>query len=654
MAAGGTKARKKKGAASAAAPPPLPDGMPPEILAALGLASLAPVGATADAAAAVLAALSSFEPGDDLGPYGEERLRADCPAYDDAISALAAAIEALRACSAEVGRVREMLNRAQHVEFGQSSESLSSLGLEPVPAAPGDTPDGLLDLLLAGDDASPRDEAAPDGAADEGGGKGDEAGDAAAGGDVQQAEKGQWPSDRKKGGKPRRTEGCADHVAKNAVRIELFKRVDESLLERLREQGYTLKRMSPTKYMVAHRFDVTFLLEVTCERFRVMETGEYLHGDTAASKPMENSPLGADVIAGILYDRYALAMTAPKVAKEALTAGLGITRQTIYRVSTQFAVALALPLVRHLLWHIVRSKCAQSDETWVRVRQELAERGRRNSVMWLVRTGEKLGIPPAVVLAHTGTRSADALADLLRDFAGKLMCDGYTAYPAALELLAEAVREADGEQAERLIVLCGCLQHVRAKFADAVQALHKCPEWKSMPPAERAKLPAARVIAAISAVFKADKDMPEGTREERAEFRRRRVRPLLDEALGLVDLYLATPLGAMDDYLGEALRYADAQREKLYEAVDDPDVALHYPQSGVIRRNAAPRSYRRAGPLEIGDNVAVRARRYARVHSSMRYCSRPFQRGSSSATAGSTTTEAASTASAMPSSHACA
>ena len=94
-------------------------------------------------------------------------------------------------------------------------------------------------------------------------------------------------------------------------------------------------------------------------------------------------------------------------------------------------------------------------------------------------------------------------------------------------------------------------------------------------------------------MFLAERGCEGKDREERKRVRQKEVRPELDKVFGLVDEYLATPLGKLDDYFGRALRYADANREKLYAAVDNPDLPLHnsacereFAHLGTIRANS--------------------------------------------------------------------
>ena len=641
MAAGGTKARERKGAAgTAAAPAPLPDGMPPEILAALegllaqGLSQKIEqiaecageadeAGGTAPPLAIALASPGGFRPGEAVEVPGEGELRAALATLDDAIALVMQLFGALSACSDRVRVLDERLARIRHVTFGYKSERLSRLGLYD---AVGDGADANgangADANGAAGCTSGGGEVADGATADGGAGDGDAAGaeDAAeataeAAGDANGDDAGDdeeecaWPPKKKKKGKARRAKGCAKHVTENCLELTQHKKVDEAVLEALRERGLTLVRLDDGCYEEVHLVNVAILLRTTYEIWEARETGERIAADRAAdSKPMENSPLGADAIAGLLYSRYALSMPAPRVAREAVAAGLGITKQTIYRVSTQFAISLARLVVLRFMWHILRSHCVQSDETWLRVREELIRDGRLNSVMWLVCTSElDTEAKRAAVLTHTSTRSAEALAAMLKGFEGTLMADGYGGYPRAIRLVYEALLEEEPDTEARRIILAGCLQHCRSKYFDVVQALMGCAEWAGLTPRQMRSIPAVSMLEAIGRVFEAERGMDrDAPREVRAEYRRRRVRPLLKKVLLKCHRYLGDKKLKLDGYLRGALEYTWEQATRLFAAVDDPDVPLHYPQSGVIRRNAAPRSYRRAGPHAIVDNVKPR------------------------------------------------
>lgn len=547
---------------------------------------------------------AGFRPGDAVEVPGEDELRALLPTHDDAIRALSQALQALGACSERVRVLEERLARIRQVTFGYKCERLERLGLYDAIGAAGDADDrGGTDCHAdaggrdapcdhgTADDADPGATAAD--AADAGGDDPrvhDASGDGAPDGGGAEAA---WPPRRAKEGKPRRSKGCSDHVAGNAVEVTVRKRVDEATLEAIRARGQTPVRRDDGCYETVHLVSLAVLVRTVYEVWEVEETGERLAADRAAdSKPMENSPLGADTLAELLFLRYAVSLPATRVAREAVVAGLGVTKQTVYRVSTQLALSLARLVVARYLEHVLLAGCVQSDETWLGVRQELVEDGRSNSVMWLVRTSENdPGAHQAVVLAHTSTRSAEALAKLIRGFEGKLMADGYPGYPRAVRLVAEALAGEDPGEESLPIVLAGCLQHCRSKFFDAVQALVGCGEWRALDESRRRALPAVSMLESISRVFEAERGMPrDAPREARAEYRRRRVRPLLKKVLLKCRRYLARGLGELDDYLGRALRYTWEQATLLFAAVDDPDVPLHnsacereFANFGVIR-----------------------------------------------------------------------
>ena len=565
----------------------VPDSLAPEVLRQIGRVVEAPPGATGRDGRTV-PVIGRFEPGDTVVPPTADEIRAELPTHDEALTAVAGLFEALSECSERVRVLTEMRDRGKEQRFGQSSQrhaggtggsgdsggagtggNVGAGGTEEVGA------DGGENNIVAngGGDAN-----AGAGAGDPGGTAPDPTGD---GGDGKKAEE----KDR-----PRRSKGCAEAVTRDAIPVRLRREIDEATLERLRAEGHDVRRLSDGTYSYVTM--LTVALDVTVTYERALVDGEVMRADSAeGSKLLRNSPYGADVLAELVLDRFALAMTGPRIAQRAAYAGLGITTQTIYRLTTQYALSIALPIVARLLQVAVSSEALQSDETWVRVRESLARENRRNSVMWMVRTSEALGIPPVVVLSFTGSRAASCLARLLRGFAGSLMADGYSGYPAALRELADAVEAADADEAERALELAGCLQHARSKFVDALKALDG--SGKGPADARRAELPASRLVNAFAGVFLAERGCEGKDREERKRVRAEEVRPELDKVFGLVDEYLATPLGKLDDYLGRALRYADANREKLYAAVDNPDMPLtnsacerEFAHLGTIRANS--------------------------------------------------------------------
>jgi hypothetical protein len=101
--------------------------------------------------------------------------------------------------------------------------------------------------------------------------------------------------------------------------------------------------------------------------------------------------------------------------------GLQIDSQTLW--DQLFALCAHLQAAYEALHdHVLSHPVVGADET---MRRLMGKKGVTNTKRWQVLA---LSCPDAVYYQLHPSRGADATAELLRDFAGTVMCDGYSAY----------------------------------------------------------------------------------------------------------------------------------------------------------------------------------------------------------------------------------
>jgi transposase len=148
--------------------------------------------------------------------------------------------------------------------------------------------------------------------------------------------------------------------------------------------------------------------------------------------------------------------------------------------------------------------------------------------------------PNAVSYRILDSRSAAAAGEVLQNYAGTVLCDGYSAY--------DALRKRGGS-----FELAHCWAHVRRKFIEAEQF---APE------------PCREVLELVGELYAAERECE--TDEQRAEMRRTRSRELLKKIHDWALQQRALPQSP----LGKAIAYMGDLWLGLVKFIDDPRLAL--------------------------------------------------------------------------------
>jgi transposase len=223
-------------------------------------------------------------------------------------------------------------------------------------------------------------------------------------------------------------------------------------------------------------------------------------------------------------------------------AGLDVTTQTLFDQLVALEARLE-PSYEALVAEVLAAPVIGADET----RWRVMGKGAKTWWAWSLWTDE------AVVYRILASRSTQAARDLLGDYAGVVLCDGYSAYGA----LAKGTGPPPAREGP-LIALAHCWAHVRRKF---VEAEPHYPEAAEM--LER--------IGRLYAIEREIREAPEARREAVARERRARdsaavVREIHDWLLA----QRALPRSA----LGKAIAYTANIWPGLCRFLDDPRIPI--------------------------------------------------------------------------------
>ena len=198
------------------------------------------------------------------------------------------------------------------------------------------------------------------------------------------------------------------------------------------------------------------------------------------------------------------------------------------------------PLV-NLLWDQLREQpVIHMDETTVQVLNEPGKTPQSKSYMWVSTAG-----PPdagIVVFHYDKSRSALVPKNLLSDYQGTLMADGYEGY--------------NGVCAANELIRLGCWAHVRRKF---VAAQRQQPKGKTGA--------ADQAVAWIGKLYLIERATKEVTDEERYRARQDKAVPILNQLRRWLEK--TQPRTAPKTALGKALTYLANQWTCLERYIED-------------------------------------------------------------------------------------
>ena len=194
------------------------------------------------------------------------------------------------------------------------------------------------------------------------------------------------------------------------------------------------------------------------------------------------------------------------------------------------------------------------DETTVQVMNEPGRENTQKSYMWLLRGGPPE--EPVLLYKYRETRQAKFLEEMLRNYNGVIVTDGYAGY--------DRVGKMKG------IVHAGCMAHARRKFIDLSKA--------SASPAT-ASFPLER-IRQLYGIEKALLEANAGP-DKIKKIRRRESRPILKELkIWLDEMAGRAPPRSL---LGKAVNYALNEWKKLNRFLDDGNIPIdnNFTENGI-------------------------------------------------------------------------
>lgn len=290
---------------------------------------------------------------------------------------------------------------------------------------------------------------------------------------------------------------------------------------------------------------------------------QYLITAAKPAQPIEKSIASPGLLAFVATQKYVDALPLYRQIESFKRIGIEMDRSTLAGWMVRCGQLLQ-PLTNLIHEKILEQRYLHMDETVVQVLNEPNKTAQSKSYMWVLRC--TLPTAAAVLFRYEPTRSGDVAKELLRDFKGALMVDGYEGYnPVCIH---------------NNITRLGCFAHARRKFIEAQQAIRATDRKGKVGKADQA-------LAYIQQLYRIEQHIKEKTAEEKFLERQQQSQPIIDKLKQWLDksLLQVPPKTA----LGKALYYLHSQWPRCINYLRAGD----YP----IDNNAAENAIR---PFVIG------------------------------------------------------
>ncbi len=220
---------------------------------------------------------------------------------------------------------------------------------------------------------------------------------------------------------------------------------------------------------------------------------------------LHGSTVSPTLAAAIMNGKYVNAIPLYRLEQEFKHYGLAITRQNMANWMIRLGEEYLSVLYDYLHQKLYDYHVIQADETPVLVNHDGRPAGSK-SYMWVYRSGYMYPEKQIVLYEYQRTRNASHPRELLKDFSGICVTDGYQVYHTL-------------EKEKEDLTIAGCWVHGRRKFEEALATI----------PAEGKKDSVAwLVMKQIQAIYREEGKLKDLPSQERLAQRQVVIQPLVD------------------------------------------------------------------------------------------------------------------------------
>ena len=202
----------------------------------------------------------------------------------------------------------------------------------------------------------------------------------------------------------------------------------------------------PAQAFIEELYRVNYACQA-CER----ETDEANIVKAPVPEPVVKRGLASPSSAAhVLYQKFVNAMPLYRQEADWKNQGVHITRATLANWIIYVCLHWFAPLYGLLKTQLLASSVIYADETVIQVLKEDGKTPQSESRMWVYGTGGA-GPPPIILFEYQPSRAGEHAKRFLTGYTGYLVTDGYIGYASVPD-----------------VIHCGCWQHVRRKWSDAI------------------------------------------------------------------------------------------------------------------------------------------------------------------------------------------
>jgi transposase len=260
---------------------------------------------------------------------------------------------------------------------------------------------------------------------------------------------------------------------------------------------------------------------------------------TKPAQPIEKSIASPGLLAYVTVSKYVDALPLYRQINIFKRIGVELERTTLANWMIKMGV-LVQPLINLMLETCAEQRVLHMDETPLQVLNEPGKTAQSQSYMWVIATTQ--ASVPVVLFHYSAGRGGDTPKQLLSDFKGALMVDGYEGYNALC--------------VENQLTRLGCWAHARRKF---IEAQRQQPKGKS------GKVDVA--LGFIQKLYAIEKLSREESLDARRDIRQQQSAQVVEKLRKWLEKTLQnTPPKTT---LGKAVHYLNNQWPRLIAYLDD-------------------------------------------------------------------------------------
>ena len=291
--------------------------------------------------------------------------------------------------------------------------------------------------------------------------------------------------------------------------------------------------------------DESYKIEYKPAKFEVVKVVRKKYKDkdkiyqALSDDPFPHSPLTPSLAANLIEMKFNLGIPFHRYSNYLISHGLNISDVNIYNYAKR-TLDLLEPLYSELLNNLLHNEfnVIHADETPLKVI------GSKKDKCYMFVYTTSFWEKPIYIYDFNDSRSTKNLKELLSDYKGYLVCDGYTGYDCLTK---------------QGITIQRCMVHARRYFNDVLKVLDN--------EKERTKLPAYKVLNLMSKLFKYEDDFKKKTLTA-SQIVKQRNSSAYQSVIKDLNNYIDSINIDNNELLSKAVNYYNNNKKELYTYLD--------------------------------------------------------------------------------------